>query len=212
MFRQLNLKQPVIPLILFAGGLASLLILENRLSGASSLVTSPSTEGDLVAVQQTVARAIEARWQLIVDPQANIKQFYDVSTSEQEENRERAYVRRHYLEPASRAGFQYTNVKVHPVFEGIEIDGKSAKVRALVSVEYESVFPGSNEAVITKEANIPYLVTLTKRNGQWLIVRMNSQDTYSKRAQESGLIIRASGLEALPTSKIAGSDVGIQGF
>lgn len=166
MFLQLKLNKLMISLILFAGGLASLLILENRLSGASSLVTSPSSEGDLVAVQQTVARAIEARWQLIVDPQANIKQFYDVSTFEQEENRERAYVRRHYLEPALRAGFQYSSVKVHPVFEGIEIDGKSAKVRALVSVEYESVFPGSNEAVITKEANIPYLVTLTKHNGQ----------------------------------------------
>lgn len=77
--------------------------------------------------------------------------------------------------------------------------------------KYESMFPGSNEVVITKEANIPYFAALTKRDGHWLIVKMSGQDTYSKRGQENGAMIRASRSETLPAS-ITGGDVVTQGF
>ncbi|ASS87770.1 cytosolic protein [Geobacillus lituanicus] len=211
MFHPLHLKRLVISLIVFVGGLTSLFISGGSLAGAANLVVNPSNDSDLAAVKQKVVHALEARWQLMIDPQVNVKRFYDPSVSEQEESRERAYVRRHYLEPAYRAGFRYSNVEVHPVFESVEINGKMAKVRALVSVEYESVFPGSNESVITKEANIPYSATLIKRDGDWLIVGMNYQDTYSKRGQENVRKVGASGSETPPIS-IAGGDVVIQGF
>ncbi|WP_445613507.1 hypothetical protein [Geobacillus sp. YF-1] len=181
MFRPLQWKRLIASLIVFVTGLASLFVSGGSTAIAFSLVASPASDRDLVAVQQTIVQALEARWRLMIDPQVNIKSFYDPDTSEQEESRERAYVRRHYLEPAARAGFRYTSVNVHPVFENVEISGKTAKVQVFVSVEYESMFPGSNEAVMTKEANIPYSATLAKRDGHWLIVKVSGQDTYSKR-------------------------------
>lgn len=112
MFHPLHLKRLVISLIVFVGGLTSLFISGGSLAGAANLVVNPSNDSDLAAVKQKVVHALEARWQLMIDPQVNVKRFYDPSVSEQEESRERAYVRRHYLEPAYRAGFRYSNVEV----------------------------------------------------------------------------------------------------
>lgn len=154
------------------------------LAFSASLAPADAAESAEAAIVKKTAQAVlEARWSTMMPGYDQLAQFYDTTLSEAAANlaKVESVMHRHYREPAAEAGFEYTSVKVFPEFTKVAVSGDTATVEALVAVDYTSVYSGSTEEVLTKEANIPYYLRFTKKGNNWYLVSLEAEDTFSKQ-------------------------------
>lgn len=176
---------------------------------ASSMASGAKSD----AVKEKTIAALEAYWNILLTGEPKLEQIYDLTGSEAVKNMEemKSRIIRHYLDPAKRAGFKYTSMKVIPFFESVELSDAIVKVRVRVNLEYTSQYPNSTETIVTKEADIPYELIFIERDNAWKLTHLSSSDAFSKRGnmkvlnsteqwQESSLILNKN------------EDVGINGF
>jgi hypothetical protein len=148
-------------------------------------LAASSHKSDLepAAVQELVTRALEARWNMLVNPKTPLEHFYHPDTQSLAAQ-ERERVERHYLQPAHRAGFRYTDVELGAKFESIEVKGNTALVKAVVDVSYTSEYPGDPLPIMSKVAGLEHVISLIHQDGQWHIADDQYFDTFSKRGQK----------------------------
>lgn len=167
---------------------------------------SARTEAEEVAVKEVVMGSIEACWDLLLDLDFEVERYYDMSSpnSSRKLARERERLLRHYLEPASEAGFRYTGVTVTADFTEVKVEETEARVTLTVDVEYTSEYPGDPIPIVTKEAGIEYTLQLVNRGGQWLVETSSYFDTFSKCGSRSPVngIVEETNLQ--PALKSAG--------
>lgn len=155
-------------------------------TGCTSTPSTAADESAEAALKERAVAILEARWNALLPNTNDLAQFYEMTLPEAAADWERveAQVEEHYRESAAQAGFEYTSVKVMPEFTKVEITGDTAKVDALVSVEYTSRYLGSAEEILTQESDIPFSLDLVKRGDTWYLVKLESQDTFSKQGDE----------------------------
>lgn len=171
---------------LFAG-----LLLVSALVLVGLIVSGETTraQGQDEEIRASVVEYLEARWNLLVNPNLPLEGLYDQKgTGPAMAMAERQRFERHYLEPARKDGIWYTSVKVLPQFKRVEVNGNTARVLVIVDVEYvsldvqyESVNPAKPWPIVTKEAGLEHDIHLVRRDGQWVIAGDQYFDTFSKR-------------------------------
>lgn len=77
-------------------------------------------------------------------------------------------LRAHYLDPARRAGFKYTDVEIYLDFVSIDIKGTQATVKLFEEGRLTYTWP-SGEVSVNKYYNIEHDVSVTRQNDKWLI-------------------------------------------
>lgn len=160
--------------------LVSLVLL---LSAAPSVVPAqepPSRDFVEAAIRKRVTQALEARWNLLVDPTTSLEDFYQQDALALAA-RERERVECHYLQPAQQAGFKYTNVELQVEFKSIKVEGTTAQVEVIVDVTYTSEYPSDPRPIISKEAGLEHVISLVYQGNQWYITADKYFDTFSKR-------------------------------
>jgi hypothetical protein len=134
------------------------------------------------AIREYVIQALEARWNLLVDPGTPLEDFY-YRDAQALAARERERFERHYLQPARQAGFNYTGVELQVEFKSIKVEGATARVRVIVCVAYTSEYPNDPRPIMTKEAGLEHVISLVYQGNRWYITADRYFDMFSKRGR-----------------------------
>jgi len=127
------------------------------------------------AVKEVVSGFLETHWQLLLNLNAPLENYYDLSSPQALESMriEREKVEMRYLKPARDDGLIYTGVVVHQKIQSLSIVGDRAVVKTTVDVEYTSYFPKGpdTQTILSKEAGLEFEITLIKRGEKWKILK-----------------------------------------
>jgi len=136
---------------------------------------------DKVAIQERVVQALEARWNLLLDPKTPLETFYH-PTSDTLAATERERFERHYLQPAREAGFKYTGVELEAEIKSVEVAGDSAQVTVnVVDVTYTSAYPDDPSPIVTKEAGLEHIISVVLQGNEWYIADDRYFDAFAKQ-------------------------------
>lgn len=140
--------------------------------------------GQEEAVKEVVVGFLEAHWQLLLDPNVPLENYYDLSSPVALDSmkNEREKVEKRYLGPARSVGLVYTGVTVHPEIQSSSIVSDHAVVKTTVDVEYTSYFPQGpdTQTILSREAGLEFEIVLINRGGEWKIQQNNYLEIFER--------------------------------
>ena len=161
-----------------------LALLVSVVPGAVVAQELPPGDSGEAAIRERVTQALEARWNLLVDPGTPLEDFYH-QDAQYLAARERERFERHYLQPVQRVGIKYTSVELQVEFKSIKVEETTAQVEVIVDVAYMSEYPNDPRPIMTREAGLEHVISLIYQDNQWYIMADQYFDMYSKQGGRS---------------------------
>ena len=168
----------------FVSMVVLLALLLSVMPGVATAQDPPSEGSEEAAIRERVTQALEARWNLLVDPGTPLEDFYH-QDAQALAVRERERFERHYLQPAQQVGLKYTSVELQAEFKSIKVEEATAQVEVIVDVACTSEYPDDPRPIMSKRAGLEHVISLIYQGNQWYVMADQYFDMYSKQGRRS---------------------------